>query len=198
MDKNSLEKPREEFPKTLEEAREKFPDKIIGRKDLRLLVNLARNERKTIVTTNGTFDLFHEGHLISLTEAKNYPQKEDEILPENIILIVLVNTDASVRQYKKINPVHSEKERMEGVAKLPQVDFVCPLNDTTPNNLLELTRSDYHVKGSEYDSRDEESGIPGPTEQEVVEKYGGKMIFIDRPGDSISSGKMRGELQENN
>lgn len=201
MDKNIFERTRGEFPKTLEDVREKFPDKIFDKpgdqKYLRLLVNLARQERKKIVTTNGTFDVFHEGHAAGLTGAKNCPPKEDGVFPEDTILIVFVNTDASVREYKKLSPHHSERERMEAVAALPEVDFVFPLSDTTPNNLLEITRSDYHVKGSEYDTKNEDWKIPGPTEQEVVEKYGGKMIFIHRPEDSITSGRIRQNAKKN-
>jgi len=191
MDRKTFERKMEEnFPESLEAVREKY-GKFIERKYLRQLADLARKEKKTIVSTNGTFDLMHPGHIVGITEAKKYPQNKRKIPEGEIILIVLVNSDKSVRSYKKINPVHSEKERLEAVASLPAVDFVCLMQDTDPVNLLELIRSDFHVKGSEYDSMDEDLKIPGPVEQDIVEKYGGEMVFIARPTDSISSGKIR-------
>jgi len=190
MDRKTFEqKMEEQFPDSLEGVREKY-GKFVEQKHLRQLINLARDEKKKIITTNGTFDLLHEGHLRGISEAKKSPEK-DGVPEENTILIVFVNTDDSVEKYKKIKPVHSENERLKAVAELPFVDFVCLMKDTTPNSLLEITRSNYHVKGSEYDSKDEDLKIPGPTEQEIVEKYGGKMIFVERPADSISSGKIR-------
>ena len=72
------------------------------------VVQQAKEAGKSIVTTNGVFDLFHFGHLLTLTEAKK----------QGDILIVGVNSDSSIKEYKSEHrPLNSEKDRLAIIDK---------------------------------------------------------------------------------
>ena len=153
--------------------------KIITKQELRHLVSVLKEEERTIVTTNGSFDMFHAGHLRSLKFAKE----------QGDILIVGVNSDSSVKKYKsKKRPIIPEEQRAEIVASIIYVDYVVLFDETTPVNLLSMIKPDIHVKGSEY-----KENIP---EKEVVEKYGGKVVFIERHELKISTSEIIKTIQE--
>lgn len=80
------------------------------------IVKKAKSEGKKIVTTNGSFDLFHAGHVELLEKAKS----------RGDILIVGINSDKSVREYKKKpgRPIIPEQFRAEAVAAIMYVDYV--------------------------------------------------------------------------
>jgi rfaE bifunctional protein nucleotidyltransferase chain/domain len=127
----------------------------------RLLPIIARVKKQglKIVTTNGSFDLLHIGHLRYLQEAK---RKGD-------LLIVGINSDSSVKTYKdKRRPIIPDKERAEMVAGFECVDYVFIFKELTPQKWLAKVRADVHVKGAQYKI----SEIP---ERVVVEKYGGSV-----------------------
>jgi len=153
--------------------------KIITKQELRHLVPVLKEEERTIVTTNGSFDMFHAGHLRSLKFAKE----------QGDILIVGINSDKSVKKYKsKKRPIIPEEQRAEIVASIIYVDYVVLFDETTPVNLLSMIKPDIHVKGSEY-----KENIP---EKEVVEKYGGKVVFIERHELKISTSEIIKTIQE--
>lgn len=153
--------------------------KIITKQELRHLVSVLKEEERTLVTTNGSFDMFHAGHLRSLKFAKE----------QGDILIVGVNSDSSVKKYKsKKRPIIPEEQRAEIVASIIYVDYVVLFDETTPVNLLSMIKPDIHVKGSEY-----KENIP---EKEVVEKYGGKVVFIERHELKISTSEIIKTIQE--
>lgn len=117
--------------------------KIIGNIDL-FLQYLDRND-KTIVFTNGCFDLLHEGHLHLLNESKKLGD----------ILIVAVNDDASVHRLKGTSrPVDSLETRMKNLAELEAVDYVISFSEDTPLSLIELIQPDILVKGGDYKKED--------------------------------------------
>jgi rfaE bifunctional protein nucleotidyltransferase chain/domain len=96
---------------------------------------------KTIVTTNGCFDLLHIGHLRYLQAAKALGD----------ILIVAVNADASVRGLKgDLRPVVSELDRAELIAGLACVDFALIFHGDTPIPELQAIQPNIHVKGGQY------------------------------------------------
>ncbi|HRB93234.1 MAG TPA: adenylyltransferase/cytidyltransferase family protein, partial [Chitinophagales bacterium] len=79
------------------------------------LINQLDRRNKTIVFTNGCFDLLHKGHVHLLQEAKNTGD----------ILIVAINSDTSVKKLKgETRPIESLEKRIKKVADLPFVDFV--------------------------------------------------------------------------
>ncbi|MEM9701892.1 MAG: adenylyltransferase/cytidyltransferase family protein, partial [Planctomycetota bacterium] len=113
---------------------------------------------QSVVFTNGCFDLLHAGHVASLEEASL----------QGDVLVVAVNTDASVRGLGKGDdrPLIPEEQRISMLAALRAVDYVIPMPDDTPHRLLRTLRPDVLVKGGTY-SVDEIVG------KEVVEEYGG-------------------------
>ena len=144
--------------------------KIRTKEELAKICDEARKKGKKIVTTNGAFDLFHYGHLKSLKFAKE----------QGDILIVGINSDASVKKYKSDKrPIIPEKERAKIVAAIEYVDYVSVYDEKTPIDLLEMLKPHVHVKGSEY-----ENDIP---EKEVVEEYSGKVVFIKRDKTDVST-----------
>lgn len=137
------------------------------------IVEELRKQEKTIVTTNGCFDILHAGHVDYLSKAK---QSGD-------ILIVGINTDHSVRKIKgPSRPINNEVDRALLVAALVCVDYTFLFNEETPVDFLEKISPDVHVKGGDYTSET----LP---EAKTVEKLGAQLKFI-----SLTWGKSTTEL----
>ncbi len=117
-------------------------NKIISKKQLEQISKLLKKQNKKLVTTNGSFDLIHPGHLIILEEAKN----------QGDILIVGLNSDKSVKSYKgEKRPIISEENRAKMLASLKCVDYVIVLDKPEISiPLIELVKPTVHVNGSEY------------------------------------------------
>lgn len=137
---------------------------------VRTLDDLARlladgSERgKTVVWTNGCFDLLHVGHIRSLRDAKALGD----------VLIVGVNSDASVRAIKgDTRPIVNESDRAEMIASLEMVDYVTIFDEPTPIAALERLRPDIHCKSAEYAA----AAKPMP-ERETVLAYGGRIEIL--------------------
>jgi rfaE bifunctional protein nucleotidyltransferase chain/domain len=125
----------------------------------------ARRSSRVVVWTNGTFDLLHPGHVSSLQQARALGD----------LLVVGVNSDASVRGYKGPNrPILTQDERTAMLAALECVDFVIVFDEPTPVAALERLKPDIHCKGSEYAPP---LGRPVP-ERAVVEAYGGRIAYL--------------------
>jgi D-beta-D-heptose 7-phosphate kinase/D-beta-D-heptose 1-phosphate adenosyltransferase len=96
---------------------------------------------KTIAFTNGCFDIFHEGHIFSLTEAAK----------EADYLIVGVNSDNSTKRLKgPERPVNHEHSRALLLANLVMVDAVVIFDEDTPLQLISAILPDVLVKGGDY------------------------------------------------
>jgi D-beta-D-heptose 7-phosphate kinase/D-beta-D-heptose 1-phosphate adenosyltransferase len=99
-----------------------------------------RNGRR-VVFTNGCFDLLHPGHIRSLEQARALGD----------VLIVGLNSDASVRQLKgEGRPVIPERERAEILAALESVDAVVIFDDFTPREVIARLLPDVLVKGGDW------------------------------------------------
>ena len=134
--------------------------KIQTRKALTKIIAQEKNGEKTIVTTNGCFDLIHVGHLRYLKAAKNLGD----------LLVVGVNSDNSVRKLKgEKRPLIPENERAEMLAGLDCVDYVVIFPELDPINLLSEFKPDIHVKGGNYT-------VEQVIERQVVEENGGRLI----------------------
>src|SRR5207344_229133 len=95
----------------------------------------------TIGFTNGVFDILHEGHIFSLSQAA----------AECDILIVAVNSDASVKRLKgPERPVNNENSRALILASLIMVDAVIIFEEDTPLNVIKELMPDTIVKGGDY------------------------------------------------
>ena len=129
-----------------------------------LLAALAprRADGARVALTNGTFDLVHVGHLRSLEQAR----------AQGDLLVVGVNSDASVRSYKAPNrPIVPQAERAELIAGLACVDYVVIFDEPTAERLVKAIRPEVYVKGADYATK------PLP-ERPVVEAYGGQVVLI--------------------
>jgi D-beta-D-heptose 7-phosphate kinase/D-beta-D-heptose 1-phosphate adenosyltransferase len=129
------------------------------------LARLARRWHllsRTIVFTNGCFDILHQGHLESLSRAAE----------QGHFLVVGVNSDASVRRLKgPERPVNDEGFRSRMLASLCMVDAVCIFDEDTPLELITAVRPDVLVKGGDYDPET----IVGARE---VRSWGGRVVTI--------------------
>ncbi len=118
-----------------------IPDKIFTLQDLKHQVKRWRLLNKTIVFTNGVFDILHQGHIASLSEAALFGH----------ILIVGINADASVKRLKgESRPVNNEASRTLLMASLLMVDAVIVFEEDTPLNLITAIMPDVLVKGGDY------------------------------------------------
>lgn len=115
--------------------------KIRQREELLLEVDALRKAGKSVVLTNGCFDILHAGHVGYLREARQLGD----------VLIVAVNSDASVRALKgESRPVNSQNDRAEVLAALAAVDFVTVFDETTVAPLLRAIRPAIYAKGGDY------------------------------------------------
>jgi D-beta-D-heptose 7-phosphate kinase/D-beta-D-heptose 1-phosphate adenosyltransferase len=130
--------------------------------DVLALRDRLRTEGKTVVFTNGVFDLVHPGHVRYLREARALGDA----------LIVGVNSDGSVRANKGPDrPVTPEAERAEVLAALAGVDAVVIFDDATPHAVIAALQPDVLVKGADWG----EDAIVG---RDVVEARGGRVVRI--------------------
>lgn len=121
-----------------------------------------RRQGKKVVFTNGCFDLLHAGHVWLFKEAKKLGD----------ILIVAVNSDASLRRLKgPKRPVFPLKERLEILAAIEFIDVLTVFAQDTPQKIIALLRPDVLVKGGDW-----------PLDQVVgrreVEESGGRVVLI--------------------
>jgi len=124
-------------------------------------LNEVRGNKK-VVFTNGCFDLLHIGHVRYLQEAKSLGD----------LLIVALNTDASVRKLKgPERPVQSENDRAEILAALGCVDFTLLFDEQTPENVIREIKPDILVKGGDW-KVEQIVGAP------FVQSYGGKVLSL--------------------
>lgn len=136
--------------------------KLVSRKKAESLRSALKRKRKTVVFTNGCFDIIHAGHAVYLDRAR---QKGD-------FLIVGLNTDKSVTRLKgKDRPVMGFKERALLLSYLAPVDMIVGFGDDTPINLIRKLKPDVLVKGADYRI----SEIVGAAE---VKSWGGKVVRI--------------------
>ncbi|PKP51589.1 MAG: D-glycero-beta-D-manno-heptose 1-phosphate adenylyltransferase [Bacteroidetes bacterium HGW-Bacteroidetes-1] len=127
------------------------------------MLSICRFQHKKIVFTNGCFDILHLGHVDYLSKAADLGD----------ILIVGVNTDASVRRLKGTErPLNDEMARTILIASLHFVDAVILFDQPTPYEIIQLVQPDVLVKGKDYKA-DEIVGY------DIVTKKGGSVETIE-------------------
>jgi len=133
--------------------------KIKSYSEIEKIAKELKEAGKIVVTTNGAFDILHYAHIKILEEAKNQGDR----------LIVLLNSDASIKSYKgQERPIIPQEERARMLAALECVDYVVIFNEDKPLKLLEAIRPDVHTKGGTFvEERIKE-------EKELLAKWGGK------------------------
>jgi rfaE bifunctional protein nucleotidyltransferase chain/domain len=116
-------------------------NKIKTQKECAEIAAEAKREGKVVVTTNGSFDILHYAHANLLQKAKK----------EGDILIVLLNSDDSIKRYKgDLRPIISQKERALMLAALQSVDYVVIFEEDDPLALLKKIKPHIHVKGGSF------------------------------------------------
>jgi len=135
--------------------------KIKGKTQIVKIVKDLKANGKKIVTYNGSFDILHIGHIKSLYEAKS---KGD-------ILIVLLNSDKSIKIYKgPKRPIINEKDRAGTLSAIECVDYVTIFDEINPINILNLIKPHVHCNGSDWGKDCVERG--------VVERNGGHIHVL--------------------
>lgn len=144
--------------------------KVKSKNEIINIVRGLKKRGKKVVTINGAFDILHIGHVNSLEKAK----------AQGDILIVLVNSDQSVKSYKgPRRPIIPQKERAEILAALGCVDYVTVFNEINPKKILNEIGPSVHCSGLDWGKY--------CAEKEVVEKNGGRIHVMDWKAKGIST-----------
>ena len=146
-------------------------ERFYSRPELVLQRALWRREGKTVVFTNGCYDLLHPGHLRLLEQARGMGD----------VLILALNSDASVRRMKgPARPTVWEQERAEMALSLAAVDAVVLFEEDTPRELIAEVLPDVLVKGADWSHF-----VAG---REEVEAAGGRVLTVAlEPGYSTTN-----------
>lgn len=126
------------------------------------IVRDAKSHGRTVVLTNGCFDLLHAGHVILLERAKQLGD----------LLVVAINSDRSVRTLKgPRRPVVPARDRARLLAALACVDYVTIFEAPTPQRWIERLRPDILVKGADW-------GRGTIVGRGIVERHGGRIVRL--------------------
>jgi rfaE bifunctional protein nucleotidyltransferase chain/domain len=137
-------------------------EKILSLDELLGMRQGLRATGKTLVFTNGVFDLLHVGHVRYLAAARALGDA----------LLVAINSDRTVRELKgEGRPIVNEHERAEILAALRQVDFVTIFDDVSPRSLIARLLPDVLVKGGDY-------GLDEIHGRDEVEAAGGRVVSL--------------------
>ncbi len=137
-------------------------DKIKSRGELAALCEEFRQEGKRIGFTSGVFDILHAGHVEYLEKARSLCD----------VLIVGINSDASVQRYKgKNRPYVPQQLRARVLAGLASVDFVFIFEERRNQQNILALRPDFYIKAGDYSPEQ-------LTSKEVVESVGGRVVLI--------------------
>ena len=133
-----------------------------------------RAEGKSLVFTNGCFDLIHRGHVTYLAFAR----------AQGDALVVGLNSDASVRRNKGAGrPINNEQDRAAVLASLRMVDYVVLFDEEEPRDLIATILPDVLVKGKDWAHY-----VSG---RDVVEANGGRVVLADLVPDRSTSDIIR-------
>jgi rfaE bifunctional protein nucleotidyltransferase chain/domain len=146
--------------------------RVLSRQEAARYAETLRASGKSIVFTNGVFDLLHPGHLRYLQQARQLGDA----------LIVGVNTDGSVGRNKGPGrPIVPEQERAELIAAFACVDRVVLFDEDTPAEIIRTVQPDILVKGADW-AADQIVG------RDTVEARGGRVVRIAiEPGHSTTA-----------
>ena len=137
--------------------------KIVNRENIENLVKDLRQNNKTIVMTNGCFDIIHVGHVRYLQKTKSLAD----------VLILALNSDKSIREIKgEGRPINNENDRAEVLSALECVDYIVLFDENSPAELLKTVKPDVYAKGADYT-------LETLPETNVVQSFGGRIEFID-------------------
>ena len=137
-------------------------NKIKNPSELAKTLRYLRKKGRSIVFTNGCFDILHKGHVRLLLKAKSLGD----------VLVVALNTDQSVKRIKgSARPFNKQNDRAIVIAALSAVDFVTFFNEATPENIIKRLSPNILVKGGDWKKND----IVGA---DYIKRKGGKVYSI--------------------
>jgi len=147
-------------------------EKVRALGDLARIRHDLRGRKRSVVFTNGCFDILHAGHIHLFRQAKSYGD----------FLIVAVNDDESVTRLKgAARPVFPLAERLEVLAAISDIDFLVSFSEETPRKIIQTLLPDILVKGGDWQPDE----VVGKAE---VEATGGQVIIVPYfPGKSTSA-----------
>jgi D-beta-D-heptose 7-phosphate kinase/D-beta-D-heptose 1-phosphate adenosyltransferase len=164
-----------ELLRELNESPVHTSQKIVRLSELKRLLGQARSQGRSIVFTNGCFDLLHVGHIRYFQLARRL----------GYLLVVGLNSDTSVRKIKgPKRPVIGEQERANILAALSDVDYVIIFPETTPRRLISALEPDILVKGGDYTPE----AVVG---RDIVERYGGRVEIVPYVGNVSTTESMQ-------
>lgn len=141
---------------------ETLKTKICSLTELKIVCDQLRKDKKTIVFTNGCFDLLHLGHIVYLSKAADLGD----------ILIIGLNSDKSVQKLKGSGrPIQDQISRKTQLAAITFVNAVVLFDEETPYNLINEIKPDILVKGGDYKA-DEIVGA------DIMKENGGKVVIL--------------------
>ncbi len=115
--------------------------KLVTQDEIIKIVRNLQQEGKTVVTTNGCYDILHVGHV-------RYLQKTKEFADYSVIML---NSDISVKKNKGDNrPINTQSDRAEILCALSCVDYVVIFDEKSPCELLHKIKPNFHTKGADY------------------------------------------------
>ena len=136
---------------------------VLRRDKIAEFVSTLQKSGKTVVATNGCFDILHVGHVRYLEKTKSFAD----------YMIVLLNSDKSVRSIKgESRPINNEDDRAEILCALRCVDYVVMFDEDSPRDLLDEIKPDVYTKGADYTL----ATLP---EADIMLKNGTRVEFIE-------------------
>ena len=148
--------------KTSDKQHGRTSDKVLSADSLLGELERHRKQNKTIVFTNGCFDVLHRGHVEYLEFCKEHGD----------VVVVGLNSDRSVKTIKgPERPINNQHDRAVVLAALEAVDYVTIFDEPTPLSLIQQVRPDVLIKGADWGSKE---GVVG---WQFVESYGGEIVL---------------------
>ena len=133
---------------------------------------------KKVVVTNGCFDIIHSGHIEIFKKSKELGD----------VLIVLVNTDKSIKKNKGINrPIIKQEQRLKVLSAISYIDYIVPFDQLTPIKLYNKIKPSIVTKGKQY----KVNQIVG---NKIISKNKGTIKLI-KMVDNISTSKIIKKIQ---
>lgn len=136
---------------------------ILRRENIAEFVRNLQKSGKTVVATNGCFDILHVGHVRYLQKTKSFANYS----------LILLNSDKSVKSIKgEDRPINNENDRAEILCALSCVDYVVIFDEDSPRDLLDEIKPDVYTKGADYNMQT----LP---ESDIMIKNGTRVEFIE-------------------
>ena len=146
---------------------------------------MSKKNKQLIVYTGGTFDLFHSGHVNFLKSCKEIAGHEGKV-------VVSLNTDSFILEYKKELPICSEQERKIVLESCKYVDeVVFNVGGKDSKIAIELVNPNYIIIGSDWARKDYYEQMQFT--QDWLDKKNIGLIYVPYTSD-ISTTKIKEKL----